>query len=37
VVNGRKEDLLFDLLAGLARRNAGVLAPVNFDPVLGGC
>lgn len=34
MVNGREEDLFFDLLAGFARSNAGVLVPVDLDPVL---
>jgi hypothetical protein len=32
--HGGQEDLLFNLGVGLAGRNAGVLVPVDFDPVL---
>jgi hypothetical protein len=34
--HGGQEDLLFNLGVGLAGRNAGVLVPVDFDPVLTG-
>ena len=34
VVHGSVEDFLFDLVAGLARCEAGVFLPVDVDPVL---
>jgi hypothetical protein len=34
VLHSRQKDFLLDGFAGLAGRNAGVLAPINLNPVL---
>jgi hypothetical protein len=37
VVNSGQENLFFNGFAGLASGSAGVLAPIDLDPVLAKC
>lgn len=37
MLDGGHEDFFFDRLPGLSSGDAGVLAPVDFNPVLETC